>query len=228
MYPQHCLLNILSGSDIVSKSLNVSVCPQLSECLIVSPAPLDLPENVFMKNQYFVLPNGLVFIDKKIPQKYDKPFSFEQNTNYPINYFVELHNRVSDFGVFNCLGARIKLNHCGINVDKFRSLLPNSFEDLALLQYMEFGFPIGLQEEFVLHPDLKNHSSSYNYFTHLDKFIVAEIINKGITGPFCSSPFSQIMTSPLMTSVKKPNGRRSVFDASFGEHSLNLNTPEKY
>ena len=35
------------------------------------------------------------------------------------------------------------------------------------------------------------------------------------------------MISPLMTSVKKPDSRRAVFDASFGDYSLNLNTPEK-
>ena len=35
------------------------------------------------------------------------------------------------------------------------------------------------------------------------------------------------MTSPLMTAHKKPNSRRAVFDASFGQFSLNLNTPEK-
>ena len=35
------------------------------------------------------------------------------------------------------------------------------------------------------------------------------------------------MTSPLMTAVKKPNSRRTVFDASFSDFSLNVNTPEK-
>ena len=35
------------------------------------------------------------------------------------------------------------------------------------------------------------------------------------------------MISPLMTSPKKPNSRRAVFDASFGLYSLNKNTPER-
>ena len=110
---------------------------------------------------------------------------------------------------------------------KFRQLLPTDFNDLSILQYLEFGFPLGLIEDYVLQPVLKNHSSSYEYFTHVDKFISNELSNGGLTGPFSNSPFSQIMTSPLMTAVKKPNSRRSVFDASFGDHSLNLNTPEK-
>ena len=36
------------------------------------------------------------------------------------------------------------------------------------------------------------------------------------------------MISPLMTAVKKPNSRRTVFDASFSDFSLNLNTPDSY
>ena len=49
----------------------------------------------------------------------------------------------------------------------------------------------------------------------------------GLTGPFSSSPFDPIMTSPLMTAIKKPSSRRTVFDASFSDFSLNCNTPEK-
>ena len=48
-----------------------------------------------------------------------------------------------------------------------------------------------------------------------------------MTGPFKTSPFENIMVSPLMTSHKKPSSRRTVFDASFSNFSLNLNTPEK-
>ena len=35
------------------------------------------------------------------------------------------------------------------------------------------------------------------------------------------------MISPMMTANKKPDSRRTVFDASFGMYSLNKNTPEK-
>ena len=35
------------------------------------------------------------------------------------------------------------------------------------------------------------------------------------------------MISPHMTSPKKPNSRRTVFDASFSDFSLNVNTPDK-
>ena len=46
-----------------------------------------------------------------------------------------------------------------------------------------------------------------------------------MSGPMVEAPFSHFNTSPLMTAVKKPDARRAVFDASFGDLSLNNNTP---
>ena len=92
---------------------------------------------------------------------------------------------------------------------------------------MKFGFPLGLQDDFNLKPVLNNHSSAYDFYTHVDKFVRNELSKGGMTGPFTSSPCENIMVSPLMTSPKKPNSRRTVFDASFSDFSLNVNTPEK-
>ena len=193
----------------------------------MSLAPLDIPSNTQMKNQYFVLPGGLVFVDKVIPKKFEQPFVYNVNDINPCSYFVDLHRKVFDYGAYNYAGARVKLEHNVINVAKFRELLPVDFEDISILQYLEFGFPIGLNDDYSLFPVLKNHSSSYSFFTHIDKFISKELLKTGLTGPFSSSPFEPIMTSPLMTAIKKPGSRRTVFDASFSDFSLNVNTPEK-
>ena len=116
-----------------------------------------------------------MFVDRKIPPKFDKPFTVSNNLDYPSDYFVNLHNHVVEYGTYNFNGARLKLSHSKINVDCFRSLLPSNFDDLSILQYMEFGFPLGLDENFTLLPVLRNHSSSYNYFTHVDEFISTEV-----------------------------------------------------
>ena len=193
-----------------------------------TPAPFDIPPKTFLSPNYFVLPCGSVFSDKKIPASFDvNPPMLSESFHYPCRYFVDLHNQIASYGTYNFAGARIPLKHSRLRVDKFRTLLPDSFEDLAILQYMEFGFPIGLNDNFVLQPLLKNHSSSYEYFTHIDKFLVRELSEHGLTGPFQSVPFESAMTSPLMTAVKKPCSRRPVFDASFGDFSLNVNTTEK-
>ena len=111
---------------------------------------------------------------------------------------------MSSFKTHNYNGARIKLLHSNINVQRLRLLLPRDFEDLALLQYLEFGFPLGLVEDFILKPNLRNHSSSYEFYSHIDKFINNEISNGGLTGPFNSVCFPDVLVSPLMTAVKKP------------------------
>ena len=98
---------------------------------------------------------------------------------------------------------------------------------MHILQYVEFGFPLGLWTDAYLEPSTKNHSSSYSYHSFIDKFVDTELSKAGLTGPFQSSPWDKIMLSPLMTSPKKPNSRRAVFDASFGLYSLNKNTPER-
>ena len=70
-----------------------------------------------------------------------------------------------------------------------------------------------------------NHGSSYQYFPYWDKFTASGVENGELVGPFTRAPFKQIHISPLMTAVKKPDSRRCVFDASFGDSSLNNNTP---
>ena len=97
---------------------------------------------------------------------------FKENETFSRDYFVNLSSLVKQYGTYNHLGAWVKLDHSKINVDKFRFFLANTdFDDLAILQYIEFGFPLGLVDDFVLKPVLRNHSSSYEYFTHIDRFI---------------------------------------------------------
>ena len=160
--------------------------------------------------------DGSVFTDKLLPK--NDSYFFSERAEFDSDYFVNLHSEVSIYNNYNHLGARIALSHSKLNVNKFRQLLPKSFEDLAILQYMEFGFPLGLVDDFQLKPVLKIHSSSYDFYSHVDKFIKTELEKGGMTGPFDNCPFSQVMVSPLMTSVKKPNGRRTVFDASFSDY----------
>ena len=210
-----------------TSSLNDISGEAFNKDLIDNSALKDLPPRTFLKASYFALPDGNIFIDKYIPEKFGVIPVFKENLRYPPQYFVDLHNKVSSFNTYNHLGARVSLPHNKINVNKFREYLPKDYDDNVLMQYLEFGFPLGLVEDFILHPSLKNHSSSYEYFSHIDKFMANELKFGGVTGPFNNSPYSPIMISPLMTAPKKPSSRRAVFDASFGDFSLNLNTPEK-
>ena len=194
----------------------------VSDILECSP---DIPKGKFLKSIHYVLNNGLVFTDKLLPDP-SKPL-ISNNIKFNSNYYTDLYFRISSFNTYNHLGARVPLEHSKLRVKKFRQLLPFNYDDIVVLQYIEYGFPLGLQEDFLLQPVLKNHSSAYEFYTYVDKFVTNELEKGGMTGPFSSSPFNNIMISPLMTSPKKPNSRRTVFDVSFSEYSLNLNTPDK-
>ena len=151
-----------------------------------------------------------------------------EHPSFSRQYFLDLHKSVKSYNVNNYKGARIPLQHNNINVVNFRALLTKfSYPHIHILQYVEFGFPLGLWSESFLVPSTTNHSSAYSYHSYVDKFVETELSKLGITGPFDSAPWEHLMLSPMMTSHKKPSSRRTVFDASFGMFSLNKNTPEK-
>ena len=183
-----------------------------------------------LRENCFILPGNKVFIDKILPS-IDRPL--HQNEAFPMEYFVTLHKLVSTPGTTypaytpNHLGARIPLKHTRLNIPQWRYHLLG-YEGRDIVQFLEFGFPIGVLREKVpdLSPSLQNHGSAYQYYTFLDKFLLTGLDKCELTGPFKSPPFSGIHVSPLMTAVKKPSGRRSVFDATFGDMSLNDCTPQ--
>ena len=154
-------------------------------------------------------------------------------------YYVALHNLVANPGhdgngfwypanTPNYKGARIPLAHTGLNVKSWRTHLIGYGDASELLQFMEFGFPLGLVDSPDLSPCQRNHGSAYQYYPHLDKFVSGEIMRGGLTGPFETPPWSSLMISPLMTAPKKPDSRRPVFDATFGDKSLNNATPSDH
>ena len=53
---------------------------------------------------------------------------------------------------------------------------------------IQFGFPIGSSVDDELESKVRNHGSSYMWFTHVDKFISKEIDEGGVSGPYKLSP----------------------------------------
>ena len=182
-----------------------------------------------LQDTCFVLPGNLVFVDKILP-----PINKElvQNDAYPLDYFIGLHRLVSaptmSYPAYtpNYSGARIPLQHTDLNISRWRHHLIG-YEGAEITQFLEYGFPLGLSNSPppVLQSTLRNHGSSYQYFSHLDEFLATGLERCELAGPSTVPPFSEVHVSPLMTAVKKPAGRRAVFDGTFGEYSLNNGTP---
>ena len=186
--------------------------------------PSSLTENCF------ILPGNKVFVDKVLPSI---DVTLAQRLDFPMEYFVALHKLVSAPGSTypaytpNHRGARIPLQHTRLNIQRWRHHLIG-YEGADLIQYLQYGFPIGLSEDRTeeLVPTLRNHGSSYQFYTYIDKFLSTGLERCELAGPFKAPPFDSVHVSPLMTATKRPDGRRSVFDATFGEMSLNDCTPQ--
>ena len=170
-----------------------------------------------------------MFIDRVLPPQAVKTVP---NKTFSMSYFSALHSMVAAQGQSwpewtpNHLGARIPLRHSKLRVDRWRHHLIG-YENVEICQMIEFGFPLGVcaDPQVALSSSYRNHGSAYQFFPYWDKFTANGVENGELVGPFKKAPFQQIHISPLMTAVKKPNSRRCVFDASFGESSLNDNTP---
>ena len=198
----------------------------------VKPVPPEIKVSS-LKTALFYLPDAKLFMDKHLPDPEPKFMErLTPNSSFSPDYFTALHNLVFapgpsyPAGTYNYKGARISLAHTSLNIPSWKSLLME-YPKKELVDFLEFGFPIGVDIDGYTEPSLKNHSSSYMYYSHIDKFCVKEIARAGLTGPFGNAPFSSYQTSPMMTSFKKPSSRRPVFDASFGS-SLNKITPQDY
>ena len=204
--------------------------------LSTNPSPLQpaKPEVKLasLQKTYFCFQTGgqqRVFTDRKLPPPTKWTIPDEQ---FGAEYFITLSNLVSapgpvwPAGTPNHKGARVKLVHTTLNLGMWRHHLVG-YEDIELCQFLEYGFPLGLQDPLpTLVPSLQNHASSYQYYSWIDEFLTKCVEKCYAAGPYYSQPFPVLHTSPLMTAVKKPNGRRAVFDASFGDFSLNKGTPE--
>ena len=172
---------LLTVSQPSASTLLLSSPEKMKSCVSVSDIltmPKDLDKCSYLKPLYYVLDNGLVFNDKLLPDPDVQLTPVYQH--FTKEYFIDLHFKISLFNTYNHLGARISLEHSRIRVNKFRELLPPRYDDMVILQYMEYGFPLGLKEDFILKPVLKNHSSAYKYYSYVDKFIKSELSKGGM------------------------------------------------
>ena len=208
----------------------LSILPGVLDSSVAVPAKPILRASS-LKERIIITPSGR-FIDRFLPVP-TQPLV--PRSTFTASYFSSLHNLVAAAGIRadgstypaltpNFLGARLPLKHVGMKVERWRYHL-RGYEDNQIVQHIQYGFPLGLTELPQLKSSTRNHGSSYGFYTHVDKFITEEIKLGGLTGPFDKVPWWDMTLSPLMTAPKKPSSRRTVYDASYGDYSLNNSTP---
>ena len=201
---------------------------------LVGLAPKDIHKIGSLPDLKVTLPVG-TFQDKLLPSSAN---ALKVNEVFTSDYFVALHNITaaagahgdgSSYGAYtpNHIGARISLPHTKLKLDRWRHHL-RGYEHIEICQLLEFGFPVGIEQNQELESQTINHGSSYMWFKSVDKFISKEISACGVAGPYALAPWKNLVISPLMTAHKKPCGRRTVFDATYGDLSVNNATPGDY
>ena len=123
-----------------------------------------------LKNTLFTLPTGVSFVDKVLPRPV---VSLSEHDVFNAAYYIDLHYNCIAPGrrgqyewgknTPNYLGARIKLRHTTFNLDSWRKHLVG-YESPEIVQFLEFGFTLGLQESPTLASASANHGSAYQYY----------------------------------------------------------------
>ena len=171
--------------------------PHAYACVEDDPLPaVPVPAKLLLRpstleDTCFILPGYQVFVDKILPPI---DVNLQQCIEFPLAYFVSLHSIVSTAtSVYpaytpNYCGARIPLRHTGLNIARWRHHLIG-YEDSSITQFLEFGFPLGLTDDPppTLVSTLRNHGSSYQYYTYLDEFLSTYLERCEVAGP-CYSP----------------------------------------
>ncbi len=128
---------------------------------------------------------------------------------------IAVHEAVVASGLPNYMGCRIPLR-TNIKVEFFREHLADYY-DIRLVKLLQFGFPIG---DLGLIPDntlCKNHKGALAYPSMIEKYIIKELQEGSVMGPFHNNPFSSKTVYSTLTTVEKTDSvdRRIVMDLSF-------------
>ena len=127
---------------------------------------------------------------------------------------IQLHNAVKQQGNPNFIGARIPVQS-QLNVEAWQREL-SSYWDQQLLQFIQFGFPLGFNRTCELRHTDENHKSAVEFPNDIANYLKEELEHKAIYGPFKANPIEGCHVSPFMTRHKPDSSnRRVIIDLSW-------------
>ena len=98
------------------------------------------------------------------------------------------------------------------------------YHDKAFIDYIMYGFPLGLNRNHTITSNsLDNHSSAFHFPQAVSDFIAAELEAGALMGQFTAPPHHSYTWFPLMRHPKG-KGRRIILNLSFGRDSVNNHT----
>ena len=133
-----------------------------------------------------------------------------------------IYSAVVKSGRPNYQSARIPLQH-GLNVPVWKDFLAD-YHDTRLLEYIEFGFPLGYTAPYPPQQNTRNHVSALNHPTHVRAYLDKEMGFSSILGPFSQQPMDNAHMNPLMSRPKKgTHVRRIIMDLSYALNQASVN-----
>ena len=129
-------------------------------------------------------------------------------------WMQQAHKEVAKHNKPNYLGARVQVVS-QLNIPLWKSLLAD-YKYSRVVDYLQFGFPVGLDyENFNFKQQVDNHASANKFPEAVDAYITTELKHRALVGPLQSNPFAQMHTSPMMTRPKPDSTRRLIVDLSW-------------
>ena len=91
-------------------------------------------------------------------------------------------------------------------------------QDPHLIQFLRYGFPIGMEGSGNLQRlDIENHSSAKDFPGAVQTYLMKELELGAMLGPFEAVPCSHYHMSLLMSHPKDGTERRIIVDLSYGD-----------
>ena len=118
-------------------------------------------------------------------------------------------------GQFNYTGLRLPVPS-RLNIPVWRALLQD-YEDRVICNFLEFGRPLGYNNQTLPVFDLCTHRGALTFPFAFQEYISSEISLGRVAGPFAAPPFHDgFVVSPLNTVAKRnSNERRVIVDLSW-------------
>ena len=127
-----------------------------------------------------------------------------------------MHEKVRSSGMYNFQACKIPIPTV-IRYDRIREALGNDIspKEERVLKLLEFGMPIDCKSNYGVQKKQKNHYSAVSFKESINEYLVRNIQQKAILGPFELSPINGLCFSPLMSVPKEVTKRRVIVDFSF-------------
>ena len=131
-----------------------------------------------------------------------------------VEHFKRIFDAVITTGHYNFAGARIQVPSA-LNIKAWRAGL-SGYRDAAIVEYLEFGWPINFDRSAPLRSTLDNHASAVANPGDIEHYIEVELGHGALVGPFNGPPVAPTQLSPLMTRPKKDSVfKRVIMDLSW-------------